>query len=206
MKSKEIWSKRSKKHVILISQTAHTNPWIYRDPKLIMILTAWLAGGLMQRRATHSSHAGNNQTTNKFTSKPNSLYFTLSLTSCSDLFLLSRDCFLYKTHPHDVFTLRRLYFIQQGLFLHKCSLKKKNLAHQICLNIWLMMFISPKGHRGLISSLATWWPISSYSRWEEGDGWGYNHPLLRHIFVKLFRGAGEKTFKPIRRLPDLSIC
>lgn len=54
MKSKEIWNKRSKKHVILISQTAHTNPWIYRDPKLIMILAAWLTGGLINQRATHS--------------------------------------------------------------------------------------------------------------------------------------------------------
>lgn len=42
MKSEEIWSKRTKKHVILISQTAHTNPWIYTDPQLIMTPAARL--------------------------------------------------------------------------------------------------------------------------------------------------------------------
>lgn len=80
-------------------------------------------------------------------------------------------------------------------------LKKKKLSRQICLNIWLMMFISPTGHRGLISSLATWWPISSYSGWEEGDGWGYNHPLLRHILLS-YSGAQKKkpqTHKKISR-------
>lgn len=87
---------------------------------------------------------------------------------------------------------------------HKCSFKK--LSRQICLNIWLMMFISPTGHRGLISSLATWWPISSYSGWEEGDGWGYNHPLPRHILLSYSGALQKKNLKPIRRLPDLSIC
>lgn len=69
MKSKEIWSKRSKKHVILISQTAHTNPWIYRDPELIMIPAAWLAGGLMKQRATHSLCTSERRTTCKITSE-----------------------------------------------------------------------------------------------------------------------------------------
>lgn len=71
MKSKGIWSKRSKKHVILISQTAHTNPWIYRDPKLIMILATWLAGGLTRQRATHSLSlwTGRRRTTCRMTSK-----------------------------------------------------------------------------------------------------------------------------------------
>lgn len=43
-KKNEVWRdlKRTKKHVILISQTAHTNPWIYTDPQLIMTPAARL--------------------------------------------------------------------------------------------------------------------------------------------------------------------
>lgn len=178
MKSKGIWSKRSKKHVILISQTAHTNPWIYRDPKLIMILATWLAGGLMKQRATHSlsEQAGVTQ----LVGWPQKWPTCFSFHHHCLLFF-----FLNSWHERTLSGIWLLSFAHISAFFKKKKRKKrgKKLSRQICLNIWLMMFISPTGHRGLISSLATWWPISSYSGWEEADGWGYNHPLLRHILL-----------------------
>lgn len=178
MKSKEIWSKRSKKHVILISQTALTNPWIYRDPELIMILAAWLQLEVWWSKGPHILSAQASQDLDDL--KKYSRYFSFHLS----VFLTSWS--RWTAHGSRLSHCCNCRDLISFLCPHKCSFKK--LSRQICLNIWLMMFVSPTGHRGLISSLATWWPISSYRGWEEGDGWGYNRPLLRHILLS-YSGA-----------------
>lgn len=52
--------KRTKKHVILISQTAHANPWICTDPQLIMTPAARLQPEVWrsEQAIAHSSHGG----------------------------------------------------------------------------------------------------------------------------------------------------